>query len=163
MPVLVPYVPGDVVYPQFDLRQTMPISAALNIVKGHVYKVNSTGYIIVVTASSGIVDLTSGLFQAAVDSTAVTGEAAGDRRVQFIVPPSFMVMYAIAGLEPGNRVQLDATTTVVDPDKVKAAASNPWNVGTFGRIYRILAKDANEVTKLVTENNDLVVIRVGEA
>ena len=147
--------PGDIVYSQYAVVDTLPIKDGVNITKGHVYTVSSAGYVIALTASSGALTNLNGAVQAMASSTAVASESAGDRKAQFLLKRSRIILKAPANITPTDSVTIAATTTVVTADTVASSASG--HAAKIGSVFEILTLN-NRARKVATEAGDLVVV-----
>ena len=128
--------PGDVGFTQYLVVTTKQIKNAVSVTKGRFYTVNDDGYVIALTASSGIVDNAgNGLFQAMTSSAAVTGESSGDRSCQFMVMRSRCIVKCDADLVPGQDVEIKAAAAVVTPDRVQARTATGKRLGTIYKIF----------------------------
>jgi len=148
--------PGDIHYSQYAVVDTYPIKDAVSIVKGNCYTMNADGHLIAFTAGSGAVTNLNGVFQAMADSAAVSGEAAGSRRVQCLVKRSRICMKAPADVTPGDRVAIAASGSTVTADTVQVATSQ-----IIGTVFEILAL-SNRRPKAKTAAGDLILVDVLE-
>lgn len=142
-----PMVPGDVPYPQYSVVTTMPVSA-IDIVKGVVYRVNSSGQLEDVSNDS--VDLATGIFQAMADIT-IAGTA-GENEVQVLGPRTRMIFIDSAGgLTPGQDVKLVANTDIV----IVGTKDNNFYIG---KIFEIYTRNTDSSKKFVSAAGDRVVV-----
>lgn len=161
MPNVNPYKIGDDIYEQYSLTKKIPISAGLNVLKGVIYTLNSSGYLVAVPAAAAEeADLSKGAFQAK-DNVDNTAGANGDLSVECLVLGAWIILQAPAGLVIGQMVSLAVAVSVVDPDKTEGAITR--DRGYLGRIYEILTKNTDSTNKIVTADNDLIVIQSGVA
>ena len=163
MPNVNPYEPGDDIFQQFDLTRTHKVATGVAITKGHLYTKNATGFLIALTASSAaIASTTKGMFQAKDTVPAKTYTAADDAPyVQCLVKGSWMILKTLAGIVEGDKVKVNVGTgTTITPDKVEVSNAVP-GIPYMGTVYQILTVDSDENSKLVTVDNDLVVIQTG--
>ena len=128
---------GDVGFTQYSVVSTHEVHNAVDILKGHCYTPNTGGRLHEITSSSGIINNVSrGIFQAMVTSKAVTGEAAGDRKVQCMGVRSRIILKAsAAGLVAGQPVELHGAAQVEHPSHVQALTSTGTKIGTIYKIF----------------------------
>jgi len=157
---VVPWKIGDTIYEQFTHIRRGQMKNGVACTKGEILTKDSNGYLVKITASSGVAQLANGAFQAMESASAGSTQAASPT-VQCMVSPSFIIMKAPANLVEGARVEVAAATSTPDPDKVKAAANAAPTAGFLGTVLEILSKDTNENVKLKTEDDDLIVVKMG--
>ena len=163
MPNVNPYKPGDDIFEQYSLTRTQKVATGVAITKGHLYTKNATGFLIAITASSAaIVAATKGMFQAKVGVAAKTYTNAVDApKVQCLIKGSWMILKAPANVIEGDKVNISiGTGTTVVPDKVEVSNVVP-GIDFIGVVHQLLTLDSDEEPKLVTENDDLVVVQSG--
>lgn len=158
MPKESPLGIGDVPYPQYSRVSSHVIKQAVAIIKGNIYTKDAEGRLIVPVTTTGVSDLTKGVFQAMADASAPSAEDTDS--VQCLGAGSRIIITGAADLVVGQEVELnnDGTATT-DPDKVKAATA-PRNKGFIGRISEIYTKGTDGAIKQKTADNDLVVVEV---
>ena len=142
---------GDVPYTHHAYIVTRKIKAAVDISKGAWYTSTTNGYVDVLSATSGVVNLAGGAFQAMSKSNAVTGEVSGSRSCQFLVKRSRVIVKGTADLVQGASVEIVASGSTVTPDKVQALTTSG---SKLGQIFRIRGN------KLKTVDNDLIELDV---
>lgn len=160
MPKTNPMVNGDVPYPQYSVTVTAFQDASLAVTKGYIYTKNSSGNLIVPISTTGVADLSRGVFQAR-DASPSNGTA-GVQGVQCLVPKSRIILKAPANLVVGDEVELDSSGSTTTQDTCMQAVQ-PHTKGYLGRIVEIYTKDSSGNPKQVTAANDLVIIQLGDA
>ena len=151
MPNFNPLEAGDDPYPQYNVTTTMPISNALQIVKGVVYTVDAAGRLIVVTTT-----VDNGLFQAKA-TPASTALVANDDKVQVLGPRTRMILNDTVGsLVPGEDVILVANTSNV----VTGAKTSALYVGKVFKIYTV---NSDSTPKIISEVGDKIVVETVQA
>lgn len=151
---------GDLVYPQYAEVSSHFIKNALAITKGNIYTKDANGRLIVPVSTSGVADLTKGIYQAAASASAPSAEDTD--RVQCYEPGSYILIKADANLVEGQEVELKSSGVTTTADKVMAAVS-PHTKGFIGTIKEIYALKADGITrKQVTADNDLVIVKVNK-
>jgi len=143
--------PGDIVYSQYSVVDTLPVKSAVAISKGEVYTMDSDGYLVELTAASDDLDNLNGAFQAMADSAAVAGESDGDRSVQCLCKRSRILLKAPADITPGDDVTIAATGTTVTPDTVEVSSTHK-----IGTVFAISTLNTNRTKKAKTAAGDLV-------
>jgi len=137
---------------------TSTISSVVPVFLGRIYT-TSAGRLIIPTAAGSVADLTDGVLQ--VRATTVIGD--GFTQVQVVTPPTRILLKAPAGIKLNDKVDLDTpTASTVDQEKVKKGG-NTFSSGYIGRVFEIDTKNTDGSKKLVTVDNDLVVIDMGVA
>ena len=128
--------PGDVGFTQYAIVTSKEIKAALDVVKGNIYGVDTNGYLVDLTAASGeITNASRGQVQAMGSSTPVSGEASGDRAVQCMVFKSRVILKAgVADLVPCQPISIMAAVTTTTPNSIMPLTSTG---ARFGVIYKI--------------------------
>lgn len=133
------------------------ITTIIPVVEGRVYTTDTTGRLIIPAVTTNVADLTKGILQAL--ATTVTGD--GNIDVQVALPPSRIILKAPPGLKKNDRVDIATpTSSTVTQDKVEVNAG-AFNKGYLGRIFEIDTKNADGSRKLVTVDDDLVVVDLG--
>jgi hypothetical protein len=151
---------GDKPYPQ-DLKVKQKyITLGLAISKGLIYTSDVNGRLIVPISTTGVADLSLGIFQAA--DVAPAPVANDTDTVQTFTNKSRIILKAPAGLVEGQDVELSSSGSVTTQDTCMAAVF-PRTKGFLGRIFEIYTKNTNGSIKEITALNDLVVIEVGAA
>jgi len=159
MPNTTPLGIGDVSYPNHIVVKTKIIKNALAITKGNIYTPDSSGRLIVPVSTSGVADLTNGLFQAMDDAPAPTAEDTDS--VQCLSAKSRIIMKANSGLVVGSEVELKSSGSTTTADTVMVAVQ-PKTKGYIGRIVEIYTESGG-AQKTVTGSNDLVIVETGAA
>lgn len=146
MPDFNPANPGDLVYPKYAVVTTMPISAALQIVKGQLYETNAAGNLI------NAVDLFKGFFQALDAPEGVSG-GAGEDFLQVAGPRTRMMFTdAVGGLRLGEDVlYVPGTTNVITGIKTSVLY-----VGKIFEIYNLQSDNISQ--KYLSEVGDKVIV-----
>lgn len=144
---------GNAVYDVVVLSSVVPVFL------GRIYTTDGSGRLIVPTAATSEADLTNGVLQAR--ATTVTGD--GFTQVQVATAPSRILLKVPAGIKINDKVDLATpTATTVDQEKVKKGG-NAFSSGYLGRVFEIDTKNTDGSKKLVTVDNDLVIIDLGVA
>lgn len=161
MPNQQPLTIGDIPYPEY-LRMTTPgpIKNALAITKGNIYTPDSSGRLIVPLSTSGVADLSNGIFQAADNAPAPTAEDTD--HVQCLAPGSRIILKAAANLVVGSEVELESSGSTTTADTVMAAVQ-PHTKGFLGKIFEILPATTGGAPVQKTVGGELVVIDLGVA
>ena len=159
MPQLDLYVPGDNVFPQYNVTQTVFVAQGVEIVKGRIYTMNAAYRLIVPVVATGVADLSRGIFQAQASITAPTDDIS---TVQVWGMRSRIALKAPSGVGPGTMVDIATpTATTITADKVKVVTISTGK-GYLGRIFNVLAKDAYGNYKHITDaDNQLVLVDLG--
>lgn len=154
---------GDDVYEQFTLRKTFELAATVAGVKGNLFTMNAAGRLVAITASGGVVDLSNGVFQAAAPRAARATIDTGDSgpTVQAHMRGGWILIKGAASLLPGMRVVPSASGATVDDAKVMKAPASTDPLNILGTIYEIITKGTTDQFKLVSADNDLVVVQLG--
>ena len=136
--------PGDVGFTQYAVVSTHEVHNAVDIVKGHCYTPNTGGRLHEIVSSSGIINNVSrGIFQAMSKSDAISGEAAGDRKMQCLGLRSRVILKAsAANLVPGQPVELHGAAQVEHPAHVQALTSTGTKIGVIYKIFGDKIKSA---------------------
>lgn len=130
-------------------------AATVPVSKGNVYVSDDNGRLINPPTALSVVDLSAGIMQAI--ETTVIGD--GNEFVQVVTPPGRIILLAPAGLKKNDRVDLAALDADnADQDKVVEATEE---TAYLGRIFEIETKNTDGSVKLVTEEDDKVVIDLG--
>ena len=153
---------GDDIYEQYTIKKTYELASATAATKGNIYKFNDDGRLIVLTASSGAVDLVKGAVQATAAVTAQTYSSGSGPTVQCHVGGSWVILKAAAAnMTPQTKVVVSGSGSTVAPQKVAALGTSTTSAYILGKIHEILAADSNGNTKLKTAVDDLVVVQLG--
>jgi hypothetical protein len=148
---------GSIPYPQYSFVRTDVIKQSVAITKGLIYTPDAEGRLIVPVSTSGIADLTNGVFQPLADVTAPAAEDTD--KVQGMIGGSYIILKAPANLVVGEEVELGSSGSTTDQDKCKLAV-HPHTEGFLGRIKEIYTKGTDGAIKQKTADDDLVVIEV---
>lgn len=162
MPNQQPLTIGDIPYPEYLVMTTPgPIKNALTIVKGNIYTPDSSGRLIVPISTSGVADLSNGVYQAADSAPEATAEDTD--YVQCLGPKSRIILYcSTAGLTKGSEVELESSGSTTTADHCMQAVQ-PKTKGYLGRIFEILPPTTGGAPVQITAGGELVVIDLGVA
>ena len=159
MPQLDLYVPGDNVFPQYNVTQTVFVAQGVEIVKGRIYTMNAAYRLIVPVVASGVADLSRGIFQAQASIAAPANETS---TVQVWGMRSRIALKAPTGVGPGTMVDIatpDATTITADKVEIVTVSSGK---GYLGRVFNVLAKDQyGNYLRITDTDNQLVLVDLG--
>lgn len=151
MPNFNPANPGDLVYPKYAAVTTMPISAALQIIKGRLYEADSSGNLIAAT------NLSNGFFQA-MDTPVTISGGAGEDSVQVAGPRTRMVFTTqTANLKVGEDVIYVSGTA----DIIGGSKTSILYVGKIFEIYNLQSDNISQ--KYLTAIGDKVIVETVQA
>ena len=132
------------------------ITAVVSVTKGFIYSTDIAGRLIIPVTVADIPNLVGGVLQARADT--VAGD--GFTKVQVVAPPSRILLKANAGIKLNDKVELLGSGTTPDQSKVKIGA-DIFTKAYLGRVFEVETKTADGSKKIVTADNDLVVIDTG--
>ena len=159
MPQLEIYVPGDNVFPQYNVTQTVTVAQGVAITKGHIYTMDAAYRLIVPVVASGVADLSRGIFQAQATLAAPTDAVS---TVQVWGMRSRIALKAPIGVGPGTMVDIATpTATTITADKVEVVTISTGK-GYLGRVFNVLAKDQyGNYLRITDTDNQLVLVDLG--
>jgi hypothetical protein len=158
MPNQNPLVIGDIPFPQYSVTTSEIITQGLAIIKGNIYTKDVNGRLIVPISTSGVADLSLGVFQARdVAPAPVTQDT---DTIQCLKTRSRILLKSGVVLVLGQEVELSSAGSVTAADTAMAAVE-PHTKGFLGTVYKVYTVNTDGSSKQKSAIGDLVIIDLG--